>query len=128
MLDVNVDTICFLIQKARAFHAQEEVSIPEQPLNATDDWAVQVLANHRDDPTYQEFITTVRDLEPDQQANLVALMWIGRGDFEDDEWDDALEQAMEESTAYTAEYLITKPLLSDYLESALNQLGFSCDE
>ena len=128
MLDVNVDTICFLIQKARVFHAQEDVAIPEQPLNATDDWALQILANHRDDPTYQEFITTVRDLEPDQQANLVALMWIGRGDFEADEWEEALEQAMEENTVYTAEYLITKPLVSDYLESALNQLGYSCDE
>lgn len=128
MLDVNVDTICFLIQKARAFHAKEDVAIPEQPLNATDDWALQILADHRDDPTYQEFITTVRDLEPDQQANLVALVWIGRGDFDEDEWDEALEQAMEESTVYTAEYLISKPLVADYLESALNQLGYSCDE
>jgi hypothetical protein len=128
MLDVSVDTICFLIQMARVFHAKEEVVIPEQPLNATDDWALQVLANHRDDPTYQEFVTTIRDLEPDQQANLVALMWIGRGDYEADEWEEALEQAVEESTAYTAEYLISKPLVSDYLEAALNQLGYSCNE
>jgi hypothetical protein len=128
MLDVSVDTICFLIQMARVFHAKEEVVIPEQPLNATDDWALQVLANHRDDPTYQEFVTTIRDLEPDQQANLVALMWIGRGDYEADEWEEALEQAVEASTAYTAEYLISKPLVSDYLEAALNQLGYACNE
>jgi len=128
MLDVNVDTICFIIQQARAFHVKEEVTIPEEPLNSADDWALQVLANHRGDPAYQEFVATIRDLEPDQQANLVALMWIGRGDFEAEDWEEALEQAMEERTAHTAEYLISKPFVADYLETALHQLGFSCDE
>ena len=47
MLDVNTDTVCFLIQKARAFHVKESVSIPEEPLSSSDDWALQVLANHR---------------------------------------------------------------------------------
>ncbi|MGH8119725.1 MAG: DUF3775 domain-containing protein [Gammaproteobacteria bacterium] len=28
-------------------------------------------------------------------------MWIGRGDFEAEEWDEVLEQAMEEMTAHT---------------------------
>jgi len=128
MLDVSIATICFLIQQARAFHVKEDVTIPEEPLNSSDDWALQVLANHVGDPAYREFVSTVRDLEPDQQANLVALMWIGRGDFEAEEWDEALEQAMEERTAHTAEYLMSKPFVADFLEAALHQLDFSCDE
>lgn len=127
MLDISVATVCTLIQMAREFHAKEEVSIPEEPLHAADDWALQVLANHLEDQVYQEFINAVRDLDPDQQANLVALMWIGRGDFETEEWDEALQEAQEESTPYTGEYLISKPLLADYLEAALNQLGYACD-
>lgn len=127
MLDINPDTVCYLIQKARAFHVKESVSLPEDPLNSTDDWALQVLASHLGDPTYQEFIITVRDLEPDQQANLVALMWIGRGEYGPEEWELALRRARSELTPYTAEYLIAKPYLSDYLREALDLLGYSCE-
>jgi hypothetical protein len=128
MLDINPETVCNLIQKARSFHAKETVSIPEEPFNSSDDWAMQVLADHVEDVTYNEFVLTVRDLEPDQQANLVALMWIGRGDYEAAEWDDALRRAQAELTSRTAEYLMSKPYLSDYLADALDQLGYSCEE
>jgi len=33
------------------------------------------------DFAYEELKTTIEDLEPDQQVCLVALMWLGRGDF-----------------------------------------------
>lgn len=128
MLDINPETVCNLVQLARSFHVQETVSIPEEPLNSSDDWARQVLAGHAGNPTYQEFITTVRDLEPDQQANLVALMWIGREEYMANEWDAALRRAKSEMTSHTAEYLISKPYLADYLEEGLQQLGYSCSE
>jgi hypothetical protein len=51
----------------------------------------------------------------------VALMWIGRGDFEIDEWDDALERAQDSWNARTAEYLIGTPLVADYLAEGLDQ-------
>jgi len=128
MLDINPDIVCYLIQLARAFHVQETVSIPEEPLNSSDDWAMQVLAGHAGDPTYQEFIIAVRDLEPDQQANLVALMWIGREEYGPEEWNTALRRAAGEMTRHTAEYLIAKPYLAEYLEEGLQQLGYSCSE
>lgn len=128
MLDINPDTVCNLIQLARAFHVQETVSIPEEPLNTSDDWALQVLAGHAGDPTYQEFILAVRDLEPDQQANLVALMWLGREEYGAEEWDAALRRARSELTSNTAEYLIAKPYLAEYLEEGLDKLGYSCSE
>jgi hypothetical protein len=126
MIDVNPDTVCFLIGKAREFHAKEQVSIPEAPTSPADDWALQVLADHLDDFTYQELKTTIDDLDPDQQVCLVALMWLGRGDFLLDEWPEALETAQDAHNARTAEYLIATPLLADYLEDGLNQHGYRC--
>lgn len=128
MLDINPETVCYLLQLARAFHVKESVSIPEEPMSSSDDWALQVLADHVEDTTYREFILAVRDLEPDQQASLVALMWLGRGEYEAGEWDAALRRAREDLTPYTAEYLIAKPYLSDYLQDGLEQLGYSCGE
>lgn len=128
MLDINPDVVCFLIEKARGFHAQEAVVIPEVPGSPSDDWALQVLANHVDDETYLEFKATFEDLDPDQQQTVVALMWLGRGDYALDEWDAALEDAESSWTGATADYLIAHPLLADYLQDGLDQHGYRCDE
>ena len=128
MLELNPETVCFLIGRAKEFHAKEEVVIPEEPSSPSDDWARQVLANHADDLTYQEFKSTVEDLEPDQQIALVALMWLGRGDYSEEQWDTAYAAAKSRRTRRTAEYLITTPLIADYLEEGLALLGYDCEE
>lgn len=128
MLELNPETVCFLINKAKGFHAKEEVVIPDEPLSPSEDWARQVLANHADDLTYQEFSDAIDDLEPDQQFALVALMWLGRGDYSVDQWDDAFSDAKEHWTPRTAEYLMARPLVADYLTEGLSLLGYSCEE
>lgn len=128
MLEINSETVCRLIMLAKEFHAQEAVVIPEEPGNPSGDWGQQMLASHIEDSTFQEFKSIVRDMEPDQQHQLVALMWIGRGDYELDEWDDAVEYAAECASPTTAEYLIAHPMLADYLTDGLTMNGLSCDE
>ena len=125
---VNHETVCFLIDKAHEFHAKEEVVLPDTPFSPSEDWALQVLADHQDDSVYAEFKATINDLEPDQQQALVALMWVGRGDFDIDEWIQALDAARASWNARTADYLIATPLVADYLEEGLSQLGYSCEE
>ncbi|GGC08742.1 hypothetical protein GCM10011352_38870 [Marinobacterium zhoushanense] len=128
MLNVNSETLCRLIQLAREFHAKEAVTIPEKPISPADDWARQVLADHAGDLTFQEFLSIINDLEPDQQQEVVALLWLGRGDFDQSEWRDALIEAADGWNDHTAHYLIAHPLLADYLADALDQFGFRCDE
>jgi hypothetical protein len=128
MLDLSSEIVCIIIAKAREFHAREQVVIPEEPANPSGDWARQVLADHADDLTLQEIRETINDLEPDQQMDLVALMWIGRGDFDASEWEQALEEARQMWTPHTAEYLMARPLVADYLEEGLVSQGYSCDE
>ncbi|MGB2942436.1 MAG: DUF3775 domain-containing protein [Candidatus Macondimonas sp.] len=127
-LDLNPDIICTLIAKFKEFHAKEDIVIPESPDNPDDDWALQVLADHQDDLTFREVKTTIDDLEPDQQATLVALMWLGRGDFIEDEWADALAEATRSANGRTAEYLMSTPLVADYLAEGLYAFGHTCEE
>jgi hypothetical protein len=127
MLNLNPDTVCFLISKARAFHCKEDVVIPDTPDSPSEDWALQALADHSGDSVYQEFKTTIGDLEPDQQQAVVALMWVGRDEFSAEEWDSALAEAQVEWTENTAEYLIAHPQLADFLLEGLDALGYSCD-
>lgn len=127
-LELNRETVLFIIDKAHEFHVKEEVTFPEEPLSPSGDWARQVLAAHADDPTFEELRSTIDDLEPDQQIMLVALMWVGRGDYSLDEWDDAIGHAQDSWTRRTAEYLIGTPLLADYLAEGLEEFGWGGEE
>jgi len=128
MLSVHPDTICFIIAKAREFQAKEQVVIPETPSSPSDDWALQVLADHIDDLSLLEVKTAVQDLSPEQQAELVALMWLGRGDYDMEDWYTAVEDAQHAQSDNTAQYLLAHPYVSDYLEEGLIQHGYSCEE
>lgn len=128
MLNINSDTVCRLITLAREFHAQEQVVIPEELGNPSGDWAQQMLASHADDSCFLEFKSIVLDMEPDQQHELVALMWIGRNDYELEEWEDAVSYAKECASENTAKYLIANPMLADYLIEGLAMYDISCDD
>jgi len=128
MLDINSVIVCRLMLLAKEFHAQEQVVIPEDNSNPSGDWAQQTLASHAGDSTFLEFKSMVIDLEPDQQAQLVALMWLGRGDYTLDEWEEAVAYASENLNRHTAHYLMAHPQLPDYLLDGLESFGLSCDE
>lgn len=128
MLNVNPEIVCGLVAKAQQFHAQDGVVLSEDSgPGEPEDWEAEALAEHQDDPLLLDFKAMVDDLEPDQQVAVVALMWVGRGDFDAQEWEDAYNEAADEWTSRTAEYLISTPLVADYLIEGLEQLGYSCD-
>jgi hypothetical protein len=127
MLNINPEIVCAIIQKCHEFHAKEGVVFPQTDNNEDSDWAMQVLANHADDPTYRELRYAIDDLDSEHQIELVALMWLGRGDFTLDQWDEALNESKERLTSRTAEYLIGTPLVADYLEEGLAVHGYSCN-
>jgi hypothetical protein len=130
MLNLNPETVCFIISKARQYQSKEEVVITEQPDSPSDDWARQILANHDDDPCVEEVKLAFNDLEPDQQAELVALMWLGRGDYILSEWAAAVENAAEslEDMDQPSVYLLSHPLVADYLLEGLVLHDYSCSE
>lgn len=70
----------------------------------------------------------IADLNSDEQASLVAVMWIGRDTFGADELDDAIRTAKQEATAPTEDYLLGVPMLADYLESGLEALGYDVED
>lgn len=63
-------------------------------------------------------------MDQDEQAELVALMWVGRGAFEVDDWEEAVQTALAEATTPTADYLIGTPHLADHLEAGLEAFGY----
>ena len=127
-LNVDLETVCFIIFKAREFDAQEGVFDEDPASNASDDGFREVLAGHSDDQTYAEIKDLIDSLDVDEQSALVALTWVGRGDFGADDWDDALSTAQERHNDHTAAYLLGMPLLADLLQNGLGELGLSCSD
>lgn len=119
--ELNRDTVKFIIDAAHEFHTRDDVTFPEEPEVPDEYWSNQLVADFGSDPYYLELKTTIDDLEPDQQISLLALMWLGRGDFSISEWNDALRHAEESRSNHLADYLIGTSLLADYLAAGLEQ-------
>ena len=124
-LEISPTKVGYVIVKAREYAAK----VGAWDDDATSDHdADSILEAFSDDATRAELKEFIHDLNEDEQVSLVALAWIGRGSFGPDELDDALETARAERTSRTADYLIGIPLLSDYLEEALDRLGYSVED
>ncbi|MCB1433628.1 MAG: DUF3775 domain-containing protein [Alphaproteobacteria bacterium] len=126
-LSLATDQICYIIVRSREFEVKELPSGLTQGSNESDDDMMQVLESRRSDPVFRELRTFINDLNDDQQTDLVALAWVGRGDFDFDEWDEAREMAADSRSGPTSDYLLGMPLLPDYLEDALSDLDRSCE-
>ena len=92
-LSIAPEKVCFFIVKAREFDVKDVVSDPDSGSNPADDEMIAVLEDHRDDPTHQEPRSFIDALTEDEQVDLVALTWLGRGDSTIDEWDDVRQEA-----------------------------------
>lgn len=127
-LSISSEQVCYLIIKAREFDVQDVDTDPDDSSNASDDRMISVLEDHADNPVVQEITAFIEALGDDEKADLVALMKLGRGDREIEEWEAMHNEAMREYTQRTAAYLLGQPLVSDYLEEGLSQFGFSCSD
>jgi len=128
MLEIDPQTVYFLILKAREFDDKDdpgEADLDASPAEETIEADMHYFA---DDPVAQELKDAIEALNDDEQAELVALTWIGRGDFTSEEWDEVVRTARQRRTNPTADYLLGTPLLGDYLEEGLTQLGLTLED
>ena len=129
MLVIRRETLAFIIAKAREFDAE----VPIEPGAATgsdpaDDDEREILLDTPDNPTEQELRDAIDGLGLPERQELLALMWLGRGDYDADSWPEALREAVETTIANVTDYLVGTPLLGDYLEEGASVLGLSLDD
>ena len=125
-LGIATDKVCFVILKARQFDVKEGNADPNSGSDAIDDGFTDVLEDKPDDPVFRELTGFINGLDIEEQLNLVALAWLGRGTYDKSEWNEALTIARQEHNNRTAQYLLGLPLLGDYLEEGLSQFGRGC--
>jgi len=127
-LGISSEKVCYIIAKARQFEAKDVVADPDSGSNPTDDGVVSVLEDQPDDPVYEELMAFIAGLDEDEQIDLIALTWLGRGDASLEEWDDLRSEAARARNERTAAYLLGLPLLPEHLQEGLSQFGRSCED
>ncbi len=124
MLDIAPEKVAHIIVLAREIDAK--VPAWDTPGDEVD--ADSVLEARSDDSIEDELKAFIAELNVDEQASLVALMWIGRGTYDPDELEDAKATAQAEKVNPTQDYLVGIPMLADFLEDGLDRLGISVED
>jgi len=130
-LTIGPDTVRLFILKARAISAavnadyedgaDREIELDDQ---ARDGHHHDGLAEEEsEDLTEREFRELLADLNVDESAELIALMWIGRGDFDGSEFAEAVAEAKRRTDIRPVRYLLNRPMLGDWLEEGLEAIG-----
>jgi hypothetical protein len=122
MLTISPEKVCYVIAKAR------ELDVKVAPEELDDEGMGRILEAYADDPTLEELRSFLQAQSDDELRELLALAWVGRGDYTAEEWQDALAQVRDVREQHTVEYLLGTPLLSDYLEEGLSQFNHSCED
>ena len=128
-MDIALDKVCDLILRARAIDVKEGITDPDSGSNPIDDGNLDSLTAAPDDATEEEVREFISGLNDDERHDLMALVYIGRGDMEPEEWGAAVRLAREREDAAslpTADWLIGIPNLADLLDEGLALLGRSC--
>ena len=123
-LSIDPDYLRMLIVQVGGLMAKVPPELPNDGSNPTDDPTPPAdLQDEEGDLTREEIVGEIRVLEPRQQAELVALMWLGRDDGEAADWDELVRQALERREVPTEDYLLDHPLLAEDWLDGMERLG-----
>ncbi|NOG72575.1 DUF3775 domain-containing protein [Roseicella sp. DB1501] len=126
-LGISLETVATVVDHVRAVQVTEETD-PAQ-LSEDEDSEAALLQENPDDLTEDSLREFIDGLNEDEQAALIALAWVGRGDYGPDEWEEALRLAAERNEAGTAgDYLLGMDMVGDLLAEGVAAFGLSIEE
>jgi hypothetical protein len=123
-LSLDPDYLRMLALKVRAFMGKEDTEVPDEGSNPIDDeMPSSAFQEEDDDLSREEVMEEIRGLDPRQQAELVALMWLGRDDGAPEEFGDLVRMAATRREVPTEIYLLDHPLVAEHWLEGMERLG-----
>ena len=123
-LSIDPDYLRRLVVKVRSFMGKEASELPDDGSNPTDDeLPSSALQDQDDDLSREEVVEEIRGLDRRQQAELVALMWLGRDEGDPEEFDQLVIEALGRREVPTEDYLFDHPLVAEHWLDGLDRLG-----
>jgi hypothetical protein len=124
-LGISLETIATIVDHARAVQGDEAAELGA----AADDGGDDSDLPDADDLTEDSLRAYITELNEDEQAALIALCWVGRGDYGPEEWEEAWALAAERNDGRdAADYLLGLDNLGDLLSEGVAAFGLSLEE
>jgi hypothetical protein len=130
-LRISVEKVCALIEAARELAGKVPSTAGDRTTTGDDSKLATIdepegIGEDQDARRHQT-IEFIAGLNVDEQTDLLALIWLGRGDYGIEEWDDALSEAEARIAARDPDYMIGDAALPEYLGDGLEAFGLTCD-
>ena len=130
-----LETLCRIVLRAREYEAQTpsdyDADEAADNVDDEDEGALSVLDDSINDSVEEELRSILEDLGEDQLIEVLALCWVGAGNYDASDWDEALQDAQEMhddgGSEGVIDELLDMPLLPSVLEAGLAAFDLSCD-
>ena len=128
-LRINSDKVCGFLEFSRELAGKVPDTTGGDGTEIGDDSPLHLaIEESKDDPTREQMVEFINGLNIEEQEDLLALIFIGRGDYDYEDWESAVAEARDRITDGDPDFMIGSPGLPEYLGEALDAFGKSCDE
>ena len=131
-LRMDPEKVCAFIETAREV-AGKVASTSGDRTTTGDDSKLETIVDEPGQDLYEgderrrQMVEFVAGLNVEGQTDLLALIWLGRGDYDIAEWGDALEEAEARIAARDPDYMIGDASLPEYLGTGSTRSVRTCD-
>jgi hypothetical protein len=130
-----LETLCRIVLRAREYEAQtpSDYDADESADNVDDEdeGSLSVLDDAINDCVEEELRSILEDLGEDQLVEVLSFCWVGAGNYDASDWDEAIQEAQEMNEDGGSEAIIDEllemPMLPSVLEAGLAAFDLSCD-
>lgn len=123
-MNLSSDQIAEFVDHARAYDVSEGDTDPDSGSNPIDDGMTDTLQDGEDDLQELDLRGFVASMNDEQRAELIALVWVGRGDYEAEDWREAVAAARErDGTGPADDYLLGIPDVGDLVAEGYAAIG-----
>ena len=130
-LRISTEKVCALIEAARELAGKVPSTAGDKTTTGDDSELVTIEEpegnGENEDARRRETVEFIAGLNVEEQTDLLALIWLGRGDYDIAEWDDALTEAEARIAARDPDYMIGDAALPQYLGDGLEAFGKTCE-
>jgi hypothetical protein len=126
-LRISSEKVCALIEAARELAGIVPSTAGDHTTTGDDSRLVTMEGDPDNNVRRREAIEFVAGLNVEEQTDLLALIWLGRGDYEIDDWDEAVAEAEARIAARDPDFMLGDSALPDYLGGGLEAFGVACD-
>ncbi|WP_421991042.1 DUF3775 domain-containing protein [Roseococcus sp.] len=122
-LGISLEVVATVVDLANAVQEAEEAAMGDDDEDEPEE-------DDEEDEISEEMLTDyIDELNEEQQVALIALAWVGRGDYEAEEWAEALKLAAERNVKGDAStYLAGLEGLGDLLSEGVGAFGLAIEE